>query len=1107
MTKFRKRKIAIVWLAIVISLCGVLLIKNESYGADSKKSLEEGIYIIKSAIDEKHVLDVKGASMSDSANIQVWSYANVDQQRFRLNYLGDGYYTITSVKSKKVIDVAGGGKTSGTNVQQYGSNGTDAQKWLIQDAGDGYFYIISKLNGLYLDVAGGSANNGTNVQVYTGNKTKAQKFKFEKYGITGTKTIDDGTYVIQSAINNKYVLDICAASKLDSANVQLYSDANVPQQRFNVKYLDNGFYVITSVHSGKAIDVAGGGKTPGTNIQQYTSNGTDAQRWIIQDAGDGYYYIISKLNGLYMDVSGGSATNRNNIQVYSGNKTAAQKFKFDKYEEKKPEEKPSNNDTTKTDNDTTKPTTSLGTTATGTKTIDDGIYILKSGLNENYALDISGASKENKANVQIWTDASVTQQRYRIKYLNDGYYSITNVHSNKALETVDSAYKAGTNVQQNAPSNSDTQKWVIKDAGNGYYYIISKPTGLCMDVWGGYAHDGTNVEVYVPNQTNAQKFKFELTGEKTIDVGRYTIRTKLNENYVLDISAASKDSGANVQLWSYANVNQQTFRLSYNERGYYTITAVHSNKVLDVKSGSKLSGANVQQYVSNNTEAQRWIIESDGNSGYLIKSKLSGKYLNIQDQKAVNGQNVNVEDKNNTKSQMFILESTSNVIELDTKKYPGYKEKIDALMKKYSNWDFEILYTGLTFNEVVQGEHALRSRNLVPDTFSGEWIDGTEPYDTGRWYAASTKAISYYMDPRNFLNDIDVFQFLDVNQFSKDSCTTSGIQNRVSGTYLCPYANDIIKACTNENVDPYYVIARLIQEQGSSGIGAWKMSSGGKTYFNPFNIGASGSGSEVYNNSLKTAKNNGWDTMQKAIQGGIYFLKQNYLDNYQNTLYTNKFDIDVRSGNNAGKSGLYNHQYMQNLLAAYNEARTLRGCYNSDGKLNSQFTFIVPVYEGMSGSTSTTPSSNSESYPMNVKTTGTNVYIRKSADTSSEIITTISAKGTVLLSVKRGVNSNWQQVVTSDGKIGYMYGNYLTQIDDVKTCNYKAAIKTNDGDGCSVRIGPSTSLDRINAFSDGTLVTVIDDSTYKNINGYDWYRIILPSGDQGFMPGKYLAKQ
>lgn len=46
--------------------------------------------------------------------------------------------------------------------------------------------------------------------------------------------------------------------------------------------------------------------------------------------------------------------------------------------------------------------------------------------------------------------------------------------------------------------------------------------------------------------------------------------------------------------------------------------------------------------------------------------------------------------------------------------------------------------------------------------------------------------------------------------------------------------------------------------------------------------------------------------MQKALEGGIGFCKDNWLENYQNTLYQNRFDIDSTNG-----TSLYTHQYMQ----------------------------------------------------------------------------------------------------------------------------------------------------------------------------------------------------
>ena len=466
--------------------------------------------------------------------------------------------------------------------------------------------------------------------------------------------------------------------------------------------------------------------------------------------------------------------------------------------------------------------------------------------------------------------------------------------------------------------------------------------------------------------------------------------------------------------------------------------------------------------------------------------------------KCTNGKNVLVIDNNILK-----LEKRSG-IDIDTSKYPGYKEALEKLQSAHPNWNFELLYTGVKFSDAVAGEYKVRKRNLVPTDYGGEWIAGTTLYDTG-WYAASEKAIAYYMDPRNFLNDTDIFQFQDVNDYLDGVCTLEGIKNKVSGSFLQEYATDINTACKNKNVNPYYIIARLFQENGTNPKnGTYKMNGGdNKYYYNPFNIGATGdTKTEVYNNALARAKQEGWDTMEKALEGGIYFCKANWLDNYQNTLYQNRFDIDTRNG-----TALYTHQYMQNLMGAYSEARILRSSYANTGKLESEFTFIIPLYEGMEATLSPMPVNSQESYSINVKTTGTYVRIRSDASTDSTILRELPTKGTILLSVQRGINSNWQKVITSDGLIGYISGDYVTQIDDVTTCNYTANVKTNDGDGCNVRIGPSTRLDKVTALSDGVSVTVIDDSTYKNIDGYDWSRVRLSSGTQVFMPSKYLVRQ
>ena len=912
----------------------------------------------------------------------------------------------------------------------------------------------------------------------------------ESLATENTKTIEEGTYVIKSAINDKFVLDIEDASKANGANLQIYQSNGTNAQKFKVKYLNNGYYTIESVNSGKVLDVDDAKKTQGTNVQQYDSNNTDAQKWTIKKNSDGTYSLVSKCNNLYMDVKDGIASNSRNIQVYGGNGTKAQKFKFEKVAD------------------------SINYSEKAEKTISDGTYTIKSAINDKFVLDIDNASKSNGANVQIYQSNGTNAQKFKVKYLNNGYYTIESVNSGKVLDVDNAGKNQGTNVQQYGSNNTDAQKWIIAKNTDSTYSIVSNCNNLYMDVKDGIASSGKNIQVYGENGTRAQKFKFEVVTnnsesnnvkpQKTIADGTYTIKSSLNTKYVFDIAWGSTQNYGNLQLYQDSTVGQQRFKVKYLGDGYYSITAAHSGRVLDVSNAGKTNGTNVQQYSSNNSDAQKWIIAKNSDGTYSIVSKCNNLYMDVKDGIAGNNRNIQMYSGNGTKAQKFVFVESKNNINIDETKYPGYKEKIQDLIDKHPNWNFELLYTGLKFDNVVAGEYRVHSRNLVPTSYGGEWICsvcGTTLYDSG-WYCASEKAIAYYMDPRNFLDETNVFQFQNLNSYLNGVCSLEGVKSKVSGTFLQNYANDIDTACRNKNVNSYYIVARLLQEQGNAGttIGKGMNGGDGKTYYNPFNIGASGNGwTEIYKNALATAKSYGWDTMEKALEGGIDFCKKNWLENYQNTLYQNKFDIDTRNG-----TALYEHQYMQNLMGAYSEARTLKSMYANTGKTDANFTFIIPVYEKMNTTAYAMPVNNSEISPINVKVTANGgLYLRESANTSSKQLRLIP-QGTVILSVQRGINSNWQKVITEDGVIGYMSGTYLSVVNDVTNCYYTAKVKTNDGSGCKIRVGPSIYLDQITALSDGTEVRVIDKGRYNNIDGYDWCRIQLSDGRQAFMPIKYL---
>jgi len=449
----------------------------------AEKTIPEGIYYIASALSDQKVLTIADGKTTNTANVQIEDKGR-QYQKFALSYNENlKAYTIKAFHSDKVLDVAGGGQANFSNVQQYESNQTKAQQWIIQKTEDGYYSIISKCNYLFLDLGGGSTKNGTNVQVYEPNQTKAQKFSFEKIEpIKAEPLLENGVYKIESALNNRKVLDIANGSNANGANLQIWDWDAVQQQKFQITYQTSGkYYEIKPIHSLKSLDVAGAAKVDGTNVSQYQTNGSEAQKWALKDAGNGYFYIIAMHSGLYLDIAGASTACGTNIQVFTGNGSKAQKFKFVK-----------------------------------TKVIEEGNYQIVIRSHERKALDIAGKSFGEGANLQIWDKENVSQQIFNVKAINETDYKMIAKHSKKVL-TVD-----GNNVVQMTDANREEQIWNFESVGDNFYKIKSKATGLCMDVVGNQTANETNVQVYQENHTVAQLFKLEKVTEKNgIDVSFY----------------------------------------------------------------------------------------------------------------------------------------------------------------------------------------------------------------------------------------------------------------------------------------------------------------------------------------------------------------------------------------------------------------------------------------------------------------------------------------------------------------------------------------------------------------------------------------------------------
>lgn len=296
-------------------------------------------------------------------------------------------------------------------------------------------------------------------------------------------------------------------------------------------------YMFRNVGSGMYMEVAGAKAEAGANVQQWGADGEAVQNtWKLQDAGDGYYYIRSYVGDgktYYLDLTAGKTDDGTNIELWAKNEKDAQKFKFFKN--------------------------------------DDGTYtITTKSTADKSCIAVESDSKSSGANIIQWTDNGSDSQKWTLETISikDGAeldttknYMIQNVNSGQFLEVADGKAEAGANVQQwGADTASPAQHniWHFEKVNWGYYYVYSgvgEGNNLLLQCDNN--KDGSNIYINDFQKSSNQYFKFVDNED-----GTYTIVTRSSKDLsCVEVAAADKASGANVQQWTWNDNNCQKWKL------------------------------------------------------------------------------------------------------------------------------------------------------------------------------------------------------------------------------------------------------------------------------------------------------------------------------------------------------------------------------------------------------------------------------------------------------------------------------------------------------------------------------------------------------------------
>ena len=182
---------------------------------------------------------------------------------------------------------------------------------------------------------------------------------------------------------------------------------------------------------------------------------------------------------------------------------------------------------------------------------------------------------------------------------------------------------------------------------------------------------------------------------------------------------------------------------------------------------------------------------------------------------------------------------------LDAEGFPAdYQAKLLALHSQHPAWSFKALHTNYAFENAVRGEYR-PGVNMVTSSAPPEYKSMAETdfnyasnswveYEPG-WVGASEALIAYQMDPRNFLDETQIFQF-ENQQYNAAMDYRHGLAAILAESFMNPtvpvsyvdtsatqqtlglsYVDLLVQAGETSGVSPYHLASRILQEVSPKG--------------------------------------------------------------------------------------------------------------------------------------------------------------------------------------------------------------------------------------------------------------------------------------------------
>lgn len=436
--------------------------------------------------------------------------------------------------------------------------------------------------------------------------------------------IGEHTYLIETGVSDALVLTATSATEGAEVASVTYAKGKASTQTWRITpYEQSGWYriLLSSSTDGLALAAGSDGKLYLVTI----ADDATAQFWAFGDASSGGYQLMNAgLPSWCLTASTTDSGSQTRMQPVAEASAKGKRFYLID----------------------TKPSVKAGTQNV------EGAYTV-THVSSTRVVEVRGESKDNGADVWLYTSNGKKHQRVYLERDAKGYYIAWIAGTGKVLDVRGSSIIPGTNVFQWSYTGGDNQKWAALPNGDGTFRLVNKATGLVL----GKGNSGYSLVGRRDDGSTAGIFK--LAPVDLLTAGIYRIRPHTTTATCLDVRKASTGT-AELMLYKNTGALNQRFQLvSAGDTNLWYIRTGSSGGWIAYSDGKVMQTGSS---ASKKSDASVWIVTFKG-GWYSLINKASGKALDMRKGSTAAGTSIIAYTPNGKDSQHFTFIGASLINE------------------------------------------------------------------------------------------------------------------------------------------------------------------------------------------------------------------------------------------------------------------------------------------------------------------------------------------------------------------------------------------------------------------------------------------------------------